>query len=195
MKIVVFNGPPRSGKDTAARALFETKEFSNRFRTFDRMSMPIKRAFAGAVGASIDKWGNVAPYESMKDEVIGMFGVSYRQWQIDFSERFMKPLYGEDIFARMFVARTRLIPTEAIILVPDCGFDIELKVLVEVFGPPNVILWRIHNTSATYAGDSRSDLNARINGILNENFWHTINHPGHEEKFKQNIINFAKDRL
>lgn len=195
MKIIVFNGPPRSGKDTAARALFETPQLSNHFRVFDRMSMPIKRAFGAAVGAPIDKWGNVEPYESKKNEIIGMFGVSYRQWQIDFSERFMKPLYGEEIFANMFVARMQSHPNNSIVLVPDCGFAIELTTLVKVFGTENIILWRIHKNETSYEGDSRSNLNPRRNGILDRNFWNTINRDGEEAEFKQEIINFAKERL
>ena len=94
-KIILLNGPPSSGKDTAAKFIrqwYNNDEISNIFNrcTLDRMSMPIKRAFAGTMNLPITEDGEVQPFESDKEAVIPQFGISYRQWQISFSEDFLK---------------------------------------------------------------------------------------------------------
>lgn len=123
---------------------------------FDRFAMPIKRAFAGMVGADIDRFGNVEPYESTKGEVIPWLGVSYRQWQIDFSESFLKG-YSQDIFAKLFVQRNSNAKGRAIV-VPDSGFAEEVAPVAEHFGRDNILLVRIHRPGFDFTGDSRSYL-------------------------------------
>lgn len=162
-KIILLNGPPSSGKDTAARHIREFvpfMDFTDKWTVrLDRMSMPIKRAFAGTMGLPIDEDGNVQPWESRKEEIIPQFGVSYRQWQINFSERFMKPLFGEAIFGELLVARIRRRFEKGIanlIVVPDCGFPIEIQTLYNaVRTPEDILLIRCHRHGFTFAGDSR----------------------------------------
>ena len=164
-KIIFFNGPPRSGKDTAALHTIEKFNFlptvdkdwrARKVQTvhFDRFAMPIKLAFAACVGVSADKYGVVEPYESTKEDIIPWLGVSYRQWQIDFSEKFMKPFYGKNIFSQLFVTRNKDRP--GLIVVPDSGFLEEVGPVAENFGSSNVLLVRIHRPGFTFAGDSRS---------------------------------------
>lgn len=172
MKIILFNGPPRSGKDTAAlRTIekfgphYETKgtksgyyvELSGKKIHFDRFAMPLKSAFAGVTQCPMDKYGNVEPYESIKGEIIPWLGVSYRQWQIDFSEKYMKPMYGKDIFARLFVQRNIERDYDAIV-VPDSGFIEEAQPVIDAFGFENTILVRVHRPGFDFTGDARSYL-------------------------------------
>lgn len=156
-KIILFNGPPRSGKDTAAlrvQKIFTSMSVEARV-DFDRFAMPLKSAFAGVVGADMDQYGNVEPYESTKGDIIPEFGCSYRQWQIDFSESYMKPKYGSDIFARLFVQRNRNTDAMAIV-VPDSGFVEEAKPVADAFGLENTLLIRCHRPGYDFTGDSRS---------------------------------------
>lgn len=155
-RIVLFNGPPRCGKDTAAKHLFLTDK-SQKW-CFDRMSMPIKRAFSGVVSKNINAFGEVEYYEANKEEVMMAFAKSYRQWQIDFSEKFMKPLYGQSIFGKLFIERARRQSRDAVILVPDCGFDIEYATLAKHFGFENVLVVKIYRPGYGFAGDSRTYL-------------------------------------
>lgn len=167
-KIILLNGPPSSGKDTAAkhiqyvfRELRPGNDGYNR-PLLDRMSMPIKRAFAGTMGLPITEDGIVEPWESCKEEVIHDFGVSYRQWQIDFSENFLKG-YREEIFGRLLVARIKRRFEKGIanlIVVPDCGFSIEIDVLYEEFEREDILLIRCHRHGFTFHGDSRSYVRA-----------------------------------
>lgn len=169
-KIILLNGPPSSGKDTAAKHIcqwYNEKYYglgigNKSFCLLDRMSLPIKRAFAGTMGLPITTDGIVEPWESFKEEIIPEFGVSYRQWQIDFSESFLK-YYRKGIFGELLTARIRRRFSHKIanlIVVPDCGFDIEIKVLYEKFNPADILLIRCHRSGFTFQGDSRSYVRA-----------------------------------
>lgn len=164
MNIILFNGPPSSGKDTAAMHVFKNRyELPGSF-AFDRMSIPIKRAFAGVTQsyARLDSFGNNHRWEGIKENEIEAFGVSYRQWQIDFSEKFMKPLYGNNIFAKLFVDRHshRAHQNDYTVLVPDCGFDIEAEHLRSAFPKAGILIVKIFRPGKTFAGDSRNYLTA-----------------------------------
>jgi hypothetical protein len=173
-KIILLNGPPSSGKDTAARHIrtWYAKNYSFNADSanwsaynkclLDRMSMPIKRAFAGTLGLPITKDGAVEPWESMKEEIIPEFGVSYRQWQIDFSENFLKG-YRDEIFGQLLAARIKRRFEKGIvnlIVVPDCGFSTEIDVLYKEFAREDILLIRCHRLGFTFQGDSRSYVRA-----------------------------------
>lgn len=142
---VLINGAPRSGKDTIAMHLW----LHNPGMMFERFSMPNKRAFAGTMNALMDMFGNVEPYESTKEEIISVLGVSYRQWQIDYSEKFMKPLYGKDIMGRLL--RKRTIDHHAPIVIPDCGFQAEVEMLAD----HPALLITVKREGCSFANDSR----------------------------------------
>lgn len=148
-RFILLNGPPRSGKDTAAAAL--RGRGSNKLlgpsghTVVVRFSAPCKAAFCGLVGTYCDTVGNIIGYEDRKDEVVPSLGVSCRQFQIDFSEKFMKPLYGPDIFGRLLVARVRPLLASGVrtVIVPDAGFQEEVAVVEDAFGPQSITLIRI----------------------------------------------------
>jgi hypothetical protein len=145
-RYVLINGCPRSGKDTIAMYLW-THHSSI---LLERFSFPNKRGFAGMMNIDCDGFGVVEPYESNKSDVVPPLGVTYRQWQIHFSEEFMKPLYGKDIFGRLLLERTRgsSYPT---IVVPDCGFQVEVDVLAD---QPCLLITVLRN-GTTFEGDPR----------------------------------------
>lgn len=160
MKVVLINGAPRSGKDTAAKALRDLPDFRQpRSFVWEKFSMPLKTAFAGMMYECIDNEGNVDYYEDHKDEVVEVLGCSYRQWQIDFSERFMKPRYGNNIFGRLLLDRLIHNASEGdLVVVSDCGFQIEADTILAHFNPEDVFLLSIYRKGKTYIGDSRSQL-------------------------------------
>lgn len=163
MKIILLNGAPSSGKDTAAKFLLETQEIDNPV-ILDKMSMPIKAAFAGMMSVDIDEFFNVDGYEHDKESPIPLLGNrSYRNWQQDFSEKFMKPLYGEEVFSRLFLLRLEayldMYPPsdygEPIIVVSDCGFQIEMDTIAGEFPTEDVLLMRLHRPGYSFEGDTR----------------------------------------
>jgi hypothetical protein len=153
-KIFLFNGPPRSGKDSAAELGIRTFEGS----IFEKFAMPLKSAFAAITGSIIDSYGNVEPYESTKGDVIPWLGVSYRQWQINFSESHMKPLYGNDIFGRLLAQRIDSLGDTEKVFISDSGFSEEAKYVANEYGEENVLLVRVHRPGYDFTGDSRSYL-------------------------------------
>jgi len=147
-RYILVNGAPRSGKDTIA------KHFVNTYPKrsfFERFSRPHKEAFAAMACADIDEWFDVPLYERDKSAIIPWLGVSYRQWQIDFSEKFMKPLYGNDIFGRMLVDRTTGFFGATPIIIPDCGFQVEVDCLKD----ERCLLIRVGREGYTFENDSR----------------------------------------
>lgn len=155
MKIILLNGPPRCGKDTAARAIRTAFGRDWTFR-WEKFSLPHKQAFAAIMQKQIDKEGNVEYFEQHKEEVIPALGVSYRRWQISFSEDFMKPLFGNDIFAKLFLLRQgpRLTTDRYLTAVSDCGFEIEVET-VRAHCPKDTLLIRIERPGCDFTNDSR----------------------------------------
>jgi hypothetical protein len=151
MNIILFNGAPGSGKDTAAKI---AEEYIKNTYSYDywplleKFSYPHKRAFdvifKGALGG--------LSHEHNKEKIIPIIGVSYRQWQIDFSEVFMRRLYGSNIFARLFLARCGVYnPNMCIPIVSDCGLQVE----VDELRGHNCLLFRMLREGCTFENDSR----------------------------------------
>lgn len=152
MKIILVNGPPRSGKDTTMQVL--RNHFSKPI-VHEKFARPHKEAFAAMMGAKIDRDFNVEPFESTKGEVIPLLGVSYRQWQIDFSEKFMKPLYGTNIFGRLMVNRLKTLLPLDVVIITDCGFQEEIDELATHIKPSSLLLLRLKRAGTNFVGDSR----------------------------------------
>lgn len=169
-RIVLFNGPPSSGKDTGAQALHEhvREHFPTIISIMEKFSLPIKLAFAGATRTQCTLEGWNSSWEHRKNDIVPEFGVSYRQWQIDFSENFMKKLYGEEIFSNLYLSRLdrdlgfgeQYPPMLSI--VSDCGFQRELMAVTRlgterglIRGPESIMVIRLFRTGRTFQGDSR----------------------------------------
>lgn len=162
VNIILFNGPPGCGKDTAAMHIHRKRHELPGSVGFDRLSMPNKRAFAGMTNTThcINQFGINRIWEPIKDvPKAELNGKSYRQWQIDFSEKFMKPLYGEDIFAQLFASRIiHRTPDNYTYVVPDCGFVVESNTIRRLFPQCGLYFVRIYRDQTNFSKDSRSYL-------------------------------------
>ena len=189
MHFILFSGPPGSGKDTAAQAVYE--HFQARFSMrWEKFSFPHKRAFAGMMYAQCTPLGVVDPYEKTKDQIIPELGVSYRQWQIDYSEKFMKPLYGNDIFAKLLLARQqeRLQTPGYLCVISDCGFAIEVDALAKVLQPNRALLCPIFRPGTSYDGDSREP----VRWNTTDQQYEPIHNDKDETAFKSKVIRVAE---
>jgi hypothetical protein len=169
MYIVGFNGPPQTGKDTAAGMLYA--ELGSRGYPFSQMreeslSHPL-RAIAYAM-VNYKGFAEGEDYERFKIMTFNLGGrrVSGRQLLQDASERFLKPVYGETIMADLF--RQRNESFYGILLIRDCGFQIEVDPLIEFAGAENVVICKMMRKGYTFEGDTREEVH---HPLASHNIW------------------------
>jgi hypothetical protein len=162
-KLILLNGPPRSGKDECAKHLFKlplTKHRAGMFPHWFRMSQPIKDAVKVMWDMTSEE---VALLEKHKEkEQKGFAGKSYRQVQISLSEDWMKQQFGPRIFGELALRRIKKSIAEVFVC-SDCGFPEEVVPLFEMFSKDDILLVKLHRPGYTFAGDSRSYI--RIPGV------------------------------
>mgnify|MGYP001544900178 CR=1 FL=1 len=168
--VVFLNGPPGSGKDYAADVLMHDSGLHVETHKF---AAPIKRSIAILCNTS------VRAMENNKTKVMLPYGVTGRQMMIDFSDKWMKPAYGKDIFGKILAEHIGAImqmheqdeklgltgkPDETgmpvgnpdLFVITDSGFDYEAEHVLKLFGNDNALLIRLHRDGHTFDGDSRS---------------------------------------
>lgn len=152
-KLVLFNGPRHSGKDTAAWRCVHT------FDAYHfKMSAPIKAAIGAAFQLTYE---DVQFLESIKTQPSELFfGKSYVEMQISFSEDWLKPLFDNYVFGHLALrAVTSAIndhPDQGLYVCSDSGFAEEAFPLVDLFGKKNVLLVHLQRDDKDFSGDSRS---------------------------------------
>ncbi len=143
--VVFLNGPPRSGKDTAADALVTS------FNAFHyKMSQPLKLAVPALIGMKHEE------LEKRKDEPT-WFGPTYREMQIAMSEVYAKPLLGKDVFGRIAVThlKNHMAPGR-VMVISDCGFVEEMIPIIEWINHRNCLIIQLHREGCDFNNDSRS---------------------------------------
>jgi hypothetical protein len=171
MILVLLNGPPRCGKDFAGRLLAKRQGVA-----VDKFARILKERCHAAYGKPELPHDY---FEAVKDEPCDLFlGRTPREVYIAFSEAFMKPLHGKNVFGRMLAAEWagHSVPC---LVITDSGFREEAEALIEGLGSAaTTTLIRIHRQGRTFAGDSRSylDLGVREADVVN---------PGEPEGFRR----------
>lgn len=149
--LILLNGPPSSGKDTAAAFIYQITDRASLFK----LSQPLK----DAVRAFFDLTpGEIVHYEQepQKSTPCARFhGLSYRQAQIELSEQHAKVIYNCHVFGQLAVDRIQRSSAQVFIC-SDSGFDYEAEPLIKYFRPEYTLLLRLHRDGCTFAGDSRS---------------------------------------
>lgn len=149
MKVILFNGPPRSGKDECAKILIR-----HRLCYVERFSNPLKRT----ISALLDR--SMSDLEETKDEKLYFDNkCSYRDLQIWLSEECMKPKFGQRVFGWLLGERLLRVDTSlpSYVIIPDSGFEAELFGLEDT-GAWDIRVIRIERPGRTFDGDSRSYL-------------------------------------
>lgn len=165
-KIVLFNGPPSSGKDTAANLfaeIYAEKTFAY------KMALPLKEACHKMMGLE----GSLEDLEPLKElpvkflvrkeydyypsptKIVNELGeMTLRQFYIHVSENFMKPMFGPYIFGELAVENINN-TDKTIITISDSGFADEAMPILKAFDPANVYLVRVYRNGKEFKGDSR----------------------------------------
>lgn len=152
-KIIFLNGPPRSGKDTAAKFIQREYMHAPHYATLLKFSKPLKDGCRALYDISDDELREFEQdKETPRDKLLGQ---SWRQAQISMSEDYMKPVFGSDVFGRLLFRRFREMPT-GLGVISDSGFEEEAVPLLQAYGPENCLIVQLQRDGCTFVGDSRS---------------------------------------
>ncbi len=146
-KIIIFNGPPRAGKDTAGRIC---AEIFQDLATFVKFTDPIKEEAHLSLGLNCA----TDAYEELKDVHLPEFlGHTPREYYIITSER-LRQVRFDEIAVRM-LGKVSAIDSPFIVNT-DVGFDYEGEALRSYFGSENTLLIKLKREGKSYDNDCRS---------------------------------------
>lgn len=171
--VVFVNGPPRSGKDTFAAYL---KSWFMANKTAQHYEMPpIDMKFAEPIKSSVATTFNLSAQQRQldfetdrKDQPSPRFyGRTPREVLISFSEHWLKPQFGNNIFGRLALHRMQAKATsfpESVFIFSDSGFQSEFDIIYDAFvACANSAIYGVHmyRTGCTFENDSRSYIDFR----------------------------------
>jgi hypothetical protein len=177
--IIIFNGPPGSGKDEAA-SYFKQRGFNH--ISFKHALFEETIAFFGVDKDWFMSGYNDRSVKETPEELLD--GMSRREAMIYISEDITKPAFGKDIFG---VKVAEEIEEGKDYAVSDGGFVEELTPIINKVGTGNVVLVQLTRDGCDYSKDSRRyfDGNLIKEYVLNHrtpiNKQHVLSH-----KFKIN---------
>ena len=170
--VVAFNGPPRSGKDTAVDYF---QELSRRAKGVPGKQMVHAGSLARLLKEKTHQFFGLdgLPYnyfENVKDEPRPEFmGNTPRSVYIATGEKFTKPLLGQDFWARQLVKNLLmkyqhdkpedLVPI--VLFISDLGFREEIEFLLNFIGPEQILLVHLRRDGCDFSNDSRRYVNHR----------------------------------
>lgn len=173
MRIVIFNGPPRSGKSSGARVLARALQQQGFTVRNDSFAAPMKHYIAVLLGERYADMDKSVPRPELN-------GYTIREFLISESEDHMKPRYGIDVFARLLAKRLYDVIQTGVdwVVIDDCGFQPEVDTVVERLPMAHTTLIQVYRRGRTYDGDSRNYVTAphmirlHNDGTINE--WHRL---------------------
>lgn len=153
--IVIFNGPPKSGKDEAAKLYKEQFGFDNLSFKYQLFKETISH-FEVNEEWFMEGYENREIKEKKEHALNGM---SRREAMIHVSEDIIKPKKGKDYFGRMVSEEIEEGKNYAI---ADGGFIEELEPLMEKVGAENIVLVQLARFGCDYSSDSRRYFNGNV---------------------------------
>lgn len=154
MRIVLFNGPPGCGKDTAVSYLTPYLQF-----THLKFAAPIKRMVCALLNEDM-KWleeNKDSKHRTLalnKDATLGEWDTP-RALLIALSEDLLKARYGSMFFGRVMVNEISK-SMNKLVLISDSGFLHEAEPVIQKYGWGNCLQLQIRRQGKTFAGDSRA---------------------------------------
>lgn len=186
MKVVGFSGPPHCGKDSIAkeidRTYWDLADAESPQVVIMSLAWYMREMGMTLLGHDPDDDSLYAELKEERQELLERTpefltpGTRYerdtlRQFMIELSERFIKPRYGQDFWARRLYQdlMEEGFDDDTIFLVPDFGFQVEPQFFMEKLGPENVLIVQVAREGCDFSKDSRSYVGADHNLALENN--------------------------
>jgi hypothetical protein len=157
-KVIIFNGPPNSGKDTAVAYIEQC--FG---ATHVRFKDALVNLCCATYKTSPDWWRDHYTRELKDIKQPELLNQSPREALIHISENVIKVFFGDDVFGR--ITAQSLAP-DALTVISDGGFVSELKPIIDTVGSNNVIIVRLHRHGCDFSRDSRAYLPDGVLGCM-----------------------------
>ena len=166
--VIMFNAPPRAGKDTACEILMRKFPESVKYEYFKEY---LYKESAKVLGLDFNFWASVCQNGDLKDKPMLRLqtgeaegSLTPRDILINVAENILKPKHGKDCIAnatahkiaktiQQFKAEKGYNP---IIVVPDLGFPYEADAVRTIIPSAEVAVVHIKRDGYTFEGDSRN---------------------------------------
>lgn len=152
--IIIFNGPPGSGKDEAA-SYFKRRGFKH--LSFKYVLFKETVSFFGVDEEWFMNGYNDRSIKERPEDLLD--GMSRREAMIYVSEEVTKPAFGQDIFGVHVASEVEDGVNYAI---SDGGFVEELVPLINRVGAENMLLVQLTREGCDYSSDSRRYFNGKL---------------------------------
>lgn len=185
--VIMFNGPPRSGKDSACEIIME--HFPEvHYAYFKEV---LYKESAKILGLDFNFWASVCQNGDLKDKPMltmstGETGavMTPRDILIYLAEKVLKPKWRQDFIARrtadtiakLIQLQREQSNEEAVIVVPDLGFDYEINTVRGMFPDAYVLSVAVHRLGFTFEGDSRNYVKIPNFGLHNNGSYEDLKH-------------------
>lgn len=146
--IILFNGPPGSGKDYLAKALKKRIYFCST----TKFAEPIHKIAMAMLGINSTEYYKA--YNERKEEVV-WYGMTPRQLVQYIAQDVIKPKFGSDYFALNACKRVK-----GHVIFSDLGFKEELDAIAAEFY--NVFVVQLEREGCNFAGDTRDYVNSGL---------------------------------
>ncbi len=170
--LVLFNGPPRSGKDTAAERVVAAIGAEH-----IKLSAQLKDMTHGLYGIVDVKFDH---FEDVKDKPNDAFlGLSPRDAYINVAEKLLKPIHGDTIFAAKTLNEYEKSKAE-IVVVSDLGFQLEYNYFRRKLPSEQILVVRVERPGTDFSKDSREYVESKF-----EHTYHLVNNSSIDKYYKQ----------
>lgn len=214
LKVIVFNGPARSGKDSASSYMSKIKGNSYHLAFKDELFKICANTLGTSVTDFLDGydetvedysyrtgWDERYSFQDVYNDYDGDYLRYMKSWMKDLS---WYELNGKDYSKREFLihmsenvikpsfgkdafgkAFVNSLPEDGIVFVSDSGFPEELQPVIEHVGEENVLVIRIQRESCSFEGDSRDYLTPEM--FDDKVQFYQITNNGTEEEFQEGV--------
>lgn len=180
--LILFNGPPQSGKDTGSEHFLD---ILGNLATHLKFSAALKQMTHDLYGLPL---GTAFDYfEKVKDQPRDEFyGLTPRQAYINVAEKLIKPVHGKDFFVKKSINEWSK-SFYPVAVVSDLGFQFEYDYIREIVPINDIVVIQVTRPGCDFGNDSREFV------VSDPSHTFQIINDGSKDKYLEQINNIAND--